>query len=51
MEVPVYRFNGLREGDTLAGPALIDGDDSTTFVAGPFDCRVGPHRVLHLVAR
>ncbi len=51
VEVPVYRFNGLREGDTLAGPALIDGDDSTTFVAGPFDCRVGPHRVLHLVAR
>ncbi len=50
-DVPVHVLATLRPGDALAGPALIDGADSTTFVARGFDCRVGPHRVLHLVAR
>jgi N-methylhydantoinase A len=49
-DVPVFHLADLREGERLAGPALIDGDDSTTFVAGGFSCRVGPYRVLHLVA-
>lgn len=51
VDVPVFGMADLREGLGLVGPALIDGADSTTFVARGFDCRVGPYRVLHLVAR
>ncbi len=50
VDVPVFHLGDLRGGDVLDGPALIDGDDSTTFVARGFTCRVGPFRVLHLVA-
>jgi len=50
-DIPVYDLARLLQGDRLAGPALIDGADSTTFVARGFECRVGPSRVLHLVAR
>ena len=50
VNVPVFHLGDLREGDVLDGPALIDGEDSTTFVARGFTCRVGPFRVLHLVA-
>jgi N-methylhydantoinase A len=50
-DVPVHVLAGLHPGDALAGPALIDGTDSTTFVARGFTCRVGPDHVLHLVAR
>jgi N-methylhydantoinase A len=49
-DVPVQILSGLRPGDVLAGPTLIDGPDSTTFVAPGFTCRVGSDRVLHLVA-
>lgn len=49
-DVPVHVLAALRPGDVLAGPALIDGADSTTFVAGGFTCRVGRDRVLHLLA-
>ncbi len=49
-DVPVYDAAALQPGDRLAGPALVDGADSTTYVASGFACRVGPHRVLHLVA-
>ncbi len=49
-DVAVFHVADLREGDILVGPALIDAEDSTTFVARGFTCRVGPYRVLHLVA-
>ena len=50
IDVAVYDAAALQPGDRLAGPALVDGADSTTYVASGFACRVGPHRVLHLVA-
>ena len=50
IDVAVYDAAALQPGDRLAGPALVDGADSTTYVASGFACRGGPHRVLHLVA-
>lgn len=47
--VPVHRWADLRPGEVFDGPALIDGPDTTAYVAPGFRCRVGPLRVLHLV--
>ena len=51
VDVPVHRWEELRRGDAFEGPALIDGADSTAYVAPGFGCRVGPMGVLHLVPR
>jgi N-methylhydantoinase A len=47
--VPVHQWADLRPGESFDGPALIDGPDTTAYVAPGFRCRVGPVRVLHLV--
>lgn len=49
--VPVHDWPELHLGGRLAGPALIDGPDSTAYIAPGFTCRVGPFGVLHVVAR
>jgi len=50
-DVPVHALEALRAGDRIAGPALIDGADSTTFVSAAFDGTVQAGGLLHLVPR
>jgi N-methylhydantoinase A/oxoprolinase/acetone carboxylase beta subunit len=51
VDVAVHRWERLVPGDAFDGPALIDGADSTAYVAPGFQGRVGPMGVLHLVSR
>ena len=48
--VPVHHWAGLAPGQIFDGPALVDGPDTTAYVAPGFTCRVGPLRVLHITA-
>jgi N-methylhydantoinase A/oxoprolinase/acetone carboxylase beta subunit len=51
VDVPVYALESRRAGDRMAGPALIDGADSTTFVSAAFDGNVQAGGLLHLLPR
>ncbi len=42
VEAAVYRRAALRPGDRLAGPAVIEQDDTTTIVPAGFGARVDP---------
>ena len=47
-EVPLYRREALVPGAAIAGPALIEEDDTTTVVAAGFRAAVDPHGYIVL---
>jgi N-methylhydantoinase A/oxoprolinase/acetone carboxylase beta subunit len=46
--VPIYRREALPPGVAIAGPALIEEDDTTTVVARGFSAAVDPHGYIVL---
>jgi N-methylhydantoinase A len=50
-EVPLYRREALAVGAAIAGPALIEEDDTTTVVAAGFSAAVDRHGYLVLERR
>ncbi len=44
LEVPAYRWELLREGAFIAGPALIMGDSSTIFAEDHWTVTIGPDK-------
>jgi N-methylhydantoinase A len=46
--VPLYRREALAPGATIAGPALIEEDDTTTVVAQGFHAALDPHGYIIL---
>ena len=47
-EVPIYRREALPPGVAIAGPALIEEDDTTTVVARGFSAAIDPHGYIVL---
>jgi len=47
-EVPIYRRETLAPGAAIAGPALIEEDDTTTVVARDFAATIDPHGYIIL---
>jgi N-methylhydantoinase A/oxoprolinase/acetone carboxylase beta subunit len=45
-EVDVHRGDDLHPGQTLQGPALVDGTDTTIWVPEATSLRVSPHGTL-----
>jgi N-methylhydantoinase A len=50
-EVPVYRREAFPPGTAIAGPALIEEDDTTTVVAAGFAAMVDPHGYIVLARK
>jgi N-methylhydantoinase A len=50
-EVPLYRREALAVGTAIAGPALIEEDDTTTVVAAGFTAAIDRHGYLVLERR
>jgi len=48
LEVPIYRREALAPGAAIAGPALIEEDDTTTVVAAGFGASIDPHGYIVL---
>jgi N-methylhydantoinase A len=48
VEVPIYRRETLAPGAAIAGPALIEEDDTTTVVAGDFRATIDEHGYIIL---
>ncbi len=48
VEVPLYRREALAPGAAIAGPALIEEDDTTTVVAAGFRAALDPHGYIIL---
>jgi N-methylhydantoinase A len=50
VDVPVVDGGDLRPGHVLAGPAIVDADDTTIWIPAGFTGRVDRYRSLHLEA-
>ena len=48
-DVPLYRFDKLEPGAELAGPALVEADDTTVVVHPAQTCRMDSYRNLLIV--
>jgi N-methylhydantoinase A len=47
-DVPIYRREAMADGAAIAGPALIEEDDTTTVVAAGFVASIDRHGYIVL---